>query len=224
MTIIMVFDATHANINALPDNSLAALYTTGSPDIKATPQDFKNHPNAIHIVQDFGSDDTGDFLDCELGAATPQDCAIWLPNARASYHVVKRPGQRWPGIYASMNKLTPVANALVAANISNVPLWVADWGLAQAIAIQDIMNATQPFPIVGMQIQNLGLDDFSLFSSEYLDTTAHAVSAIPPMPPGPWNNARAWDWKMVATMGTGLDGLFHAFMLNPQRNDWKKLA
>jgi hypothetical protein len=187
MSITFVYDATHANINAIPKGALAALYTTEtknangtSPGIKASLQDFINHPNAIHICQDHGSDTMADMLDSELGAADPGDCPVWVEKARANYNSHARPGQRWPGIYTALNTLTAIANELVAAKLTNVPLWIAHWGVSDATATSDILNASGPFPIVGMQIQNLGLDDFSLFSSTYLaNVSGHMPTKFP---------------------------------------------
>lgn len=177
MSIILVLDATHQNIGAIPMGTLAALYTTGSPDIKATSLDFQNHPNAIHICQDFGSDDTADILDMENGAATPDDVANWLPKARASFNSVKRPGQRWPGVYLSRSRVTEQANVFVTKRLTNVPLWIAQWGEPQMSAIAEIVAAAGPWPIVGLQIRNQGVDDFSVFSSDWINRR----STVPPV-------------------------------------------
>src|ERR1700757_214985 len=106
ITPVMVLDATHSNVKVIPAGILAALYTTGSSDIKATQADFNAHPNAIHIVQDHGSDTTADVIDMEFGAATPQDVVNWLPKARNAFNNATRPGQRWPGVYLSLSRLT----------------------------------------------------------------------------------------------------------------------
>ena len=169
ITVVQVFDATHSNISHIPVGVLAALYTTGSVDIRATDNDFKNHPNAIRICQDNGSDDTADILDMETGAATPQNVIDWLPRARHSFNTNKRPGQRWPGVYLSLSRLTEMANDLVSAHDSNVPLWIAEWGLDQVSALTNIQSANGPFPTVAFQIKNLGTMDFSLFSNDWLN-------------------------------------------------------
>lgn len=179
MSITFVLDATHANIDAIPMGTMAALYTTGSPDIKATPQDFINHPNAIHICQDNGSDDTADFLDMENGAATPQDVANWLPKARASFAATKRPGQRWPGVYLSRSRVTEQANVFVTRNLTDVPLWIAQWGDPETLAIAELVNASGPWPVVGLQIRNQGVDDFSVFSTEYINRVAKVIIRRP---------------------------------------------
>ncbi len=221
MSIVIVDDSTHRNVGALPVGVLAALYTTGSPDIRATAQDFANHPKAIHICQDHGSDVTADILDSETGAATPADCAKWVPKARAAFNAHVRPGQRWPGIYASLSSLTPIANALVAAKLINVPLWVAEWGLPQTTAISDIVNASGPYPIVGMQIKNLLAFDFSLFSSTWLDKSASFPKAT--IPPGQWKDPHEWTWKSAVSLaGLGLDGIHHLFVFDPNTGLWVK--
>lgn len=223
MSIVIVDDATHANVGALPNGVLAALYTTGSANIKATPTDFANHPKAIHVCQDNGSDVTADILDSEVGAASPQDVANWIPKARAAFNSNKRPGQRWPGCYASLNNLPPIANALVAAKLTDVPLWVAQWGLATVTAIADIVNASGPYPIVGMQIKNLNAYDFSLFSSTWLDRVSGSPSVKPTIPPGQWNNPIQWTWNGPVTLsGIGMNGAHYVFIFNPDTGLWVK--
>jgi len=224
MSITFVRDATHLNINSIPAGMLAALYTTGSADIKATPADFQRHPDAIHICQDFGSDDTADILDVEDFAATPNDAALWVPRARHSFITNKRPGQRWPGIYASLSRITAVANAMVNANLGNVPLWIANWGMLQAAAIDQIVRGMQPFPPIAFQIRNDVTTDFSVFSTEWLNKRSGAIVAIKPtIPPGPWNDAHAWDWKDATLTGIGLDGRLHTFVYNPGTGLWTKV-
>lgn len=181
MTITVAKDVTHSEIGTLSAGILAALYTTGSVDIKATSEDFANHPNAVRICQDFGSDDTADILDMENGAATPQDCAIWIPKARAAFNAAKRPGQRVPGIYASLSRLPDVANAFVSANITNVPLWVAEWGIAVTVA-EDIVNAASgPFPIIGLQYKNEANDDLDVFSTAWLNNRSKMATPNQPV-------------------------------------------
>lgn len=169
MSITFVLDATHQNVGVIPAGTLAALYTTGSPDIKATQQDFANHPNAIHIVQDHGSDVTADIIDMENGAATVLDVINWLPKARGAFNNATRIGQRWPGVYLSRSRVTEQANAFVNARLTNVPLWIAQWGDPETMAIAELVNANGPWPVVGLQIRNQGADDFSVFSSDWLN-------------------------------------------------------
>lgn len=182
MSISFVLDATHQNIGSIPAGTIAALYTTGTPDIRATPADLARNPNAIRICQDHGSDDTADILDMENGAATPQNVVDWLPKARHSFNTNKRHGQRWPGVYLSRSRVTEQANALVKANLSNVPLWIADWGEAQITAIGELVAATGPFPIVGLQIRNQVVNDFSVFSDAWLNKRSGMATPTHPNP------------------------------------------
>lgn len=223
MSITFVRDATHRNVNSLPPGILAALYTTGSPDIKATPDDFAKHPNAIRICQDHGSDDTADILDVEDFAATPADTAIWVPKARHSFMTNKRPGQRWPGCYMPRSLITPVANALTNAGITDVPLWIAHPGMPQTDAIAEIAAAAGPFPIIAFQIRFDTTTDLDVVSTQWLNKRSGVVMATKAqMPPGPWNDAHAWDWKEVVTAGIGLDGKLHMFAFDPAKGTWTK--
>ena len=223
MSITFARDATHLNIKAIPAGMLAALYTTGSRDIKATADDFATHPNCVRICQDHGSDITADILDMEIGAANPLDCVVWITKARMSFNNVMRPGQRWPGIYASLSRITELANAFVTAKITNVPLWIAEWGLGQGIAINQIESASGPFPIIGFQIRNDGASDFDIFSTEWLNNRSKMPSSITPMvPPGQWNDPKVWEWKDATMIGIGLDGKLHSFKFDPATGQWTK--
>jgi len=215
-------DATHRNVGAIPKGTMAALYTTGSPDIKATPQDFANHPNAIHICQDHGSDPTADIIDMENGAATPQDAVNFINNARHSFWNVNRAGQRWPGIYLSRSRVTEQANALVAAKLTQVPLWVAQWGEPQMSAVAEIAHANGPFPIIALQIRNQGVDDFSVFSTEWINAVSKKGIVKATIPPGQWKNPNEWTWRSAIVSGIGLDNKQHAFQFAPGTGQWTK--
>lgn len=222
MSITFVLDATHRNVGAIPKGTLAALYTTGSPDIKATQQDFANHPNAIHICQDHGSDLTADIIDMEKGAATPQDAVNFINGARHSFWNVQRPGQRWPGIYLSRSRVTEQTNALVAAKLTQVPLWIAQWGDPQTIAIAEIAHTSGPFPVIGLQIRNQNVDDFSVFSTEWINAVSKHGLPKAMVPPGQWKNPKEWTWKSVIESGIGLDNKQHAFKFDPTTGQWIK--
>ena len=89
VTPVLVFDATHDNIGALPAGAQVAGYTTGTgTHIRWTAADFAAHPGAVRIDQDpAASDPTADVLDIEAGAATPASAPGWVrrawPAARA---------------------------------------------------------------------------------------------------------------------------------------------
>lgn len=224
MSITFARDATHRNVNSIPPGILAVLYTTGSLDIKATPADFARHPDAVRVCQDHGSDITADILDVEDFAATPQDAVNWLPKARDAFNRNLRPGQRWPGLYMNRSTLTPVANALTGANLTNVPLWIAHPGMPQTDAIAQIAAAAGPFPVIGFQILFEVSTDFNVFSSEWLNKRSGQIMPVKPtMPPGPWNDPKQWDWKDAMIVGVGEDGRLHSFTYNPGTGLWTKV-
>lgn len=182
MSEVVGIDATHANIGQLPSGLQYAGYSTGSPDVRWTPQDWAAHPGALRICQDQGATDaTADYLDVERFAATNAEAAGWYRRALMSYRAATRPGQRWPGIYTSQSNVTPLVNALISGGVTSGPkLIIARWDLLATVEdIQRIAETSGPFQIVGMQIINAGAFDVDLFSAVWLG----AVSRLPvPVP------------------------------------------
>lgn len=174
MSIVVGYDATHANIAHIPRGAQAAGYTTGSADIAWTAADWAAHPGAIRIDQDASaSDPTADVLDVEAGAATFGDCPGWAKRAIADFDAVKRPGQRWPCIYASSSNLTNVANALIAGGITKgVYLWVAQWSLDQSEALALLTSAGGPFPVAGVQFASNDFTDHDVWSKAWVDNVS----------------------------------------------------
>lgn len=170
----VVYDATHENIGSLPQNASYAGYVTGSPQIQWTPDDWKKYPDAVRIDQTpVGTpwDVTADGDDYESGAVALSE----LPNRAklriASFQNATRPGQRLPFIYMSANNVSAVVNELVNNNVkSGVGLWVANWNLSEPQAVADVIAASGPFPIIGVQFTNSGPYDISVFSVHYLVT------------------------------------------------------
>lgn len=184
MSIQIAFDCIRANIGSAPAGLLAG-YTTGSPDIRWTAADWAAHPGAVRIDQDAAaSDGTADVLDVEAGAATVAEVPGWSKRALASYHAGTRPGQRRPLIYMSQVNVTPVANVLTAAAMADgsVGLFIADWDLTQAQAVAEVLAASGPFPVSGLQFKNAGLFDIDVFSSAWLNARSGPHSA--PVPAG----------------------------------------
>lgn len=182
MSEVVGIDVTHANIGQLPPGLQYAGYSTGSPDIKWTPEDRVAHPGALMICQDAGATDaTADYLDVERFAATNAEAAGWYRRALMSYRAAIRPGQRWPGIYTSQSNVTPLANALITGGVTSGPkLIIARWDLLATV--EDILRITEasgPFPIVGMQIINAGAYDVDLFSAAWLATVSRLPAPVP---------------------------------------------
>jgi hypothetical protein len=218
---IMGADATAQNINSLPKGLLPVGYSTGTPDVMWTTQDFDNHPGALRICQDNGSDETADYIDVESGAATYQDAAVWYPKALQSYETGQRPGQRWPGMYVSMSNVTALANELVAAKITAGPkLIIAKWGTAATSADAVIAAASGPYPIVGMQIADVGVYDLDVYSESWVNEVSK--TPLPAAPPGQWSDDN-WDWKDAVITGIGLDGELISFAFNPATGSWTRL-
>jgi len=180
MSITLVYDATHANVSHLPPGQ-AAGYTTGSPGIKWSPSDWAAHPGAVRICQDItASDITADILDVESGAATNAISGKWYQSALASFSKGARPGQRHPALYTSAANVTPLVNALITAGVNAGPgLWVANWNLSDAQATAEVIAASGPYPIIGVQYASGEYYDSSCFASAWLNTVSHAPSQGP---------------------------------------------
>lgn len=169
MSIVAGFDCTHANIDKLPHGVQAAGYTTGSSGIAWTPADWKAHPGAVRIDQDASaSDPTADVLDVENFAATPGDCPGWVTRAIRDFRAGRRPGQRWPAIYVNGSNITAVANALSAAKITGIGLWLAKPGEGKPVAIDQVNNASGPYPLIGVQFSFGQFMDADIWSSSWL--------------------------------------------------------
>ena len=178
MSIVIGYDATHANIGSLPTGAQAAGYSTGSGGVPWTAQDWAAHPGALRICQDpEASDTTADYLDVEQGAAVTGACARWAKAALAAWNAGSRPGQRKPAVYMSASNVTSVVNALIAGGArSGVGLVVANWNLAQAQAAAQVAAASGPFPIVGVQFHDPGPYDINVYSAEWLGDVSGKVA------------------------------------------------
>jgi hypothetical protein len=194
LSIQIAYDCIRANIGRAPAGLLAG-YATGSSDICWTAADWAAHPGAVRIDQDpAASDDTADVLDVESGAATLADVPGWSKRALASYRGRKRPGQRSPIVYCSQVNVTPVANVLTGAGLADgsVGLFIANWNLSQVQAVAEVLAASGPFPVHGLQFQNAGSFDIDVFSSAWLDARS-----------GPARQAYGAPRNLTVRAGTG---------------------
>lgn len=168
--IVDAFDATAANFDMLPTHGYHVGYTTGTSDIQWTSGMWARYPRAVRICQDAGATDkTADVVDIERGAATIADAVAWYPEALANFRNGTRPGQRWPACYASMNNITPLANAFIAAKITSGPcLFIADWNNDLASAIAELTHAGGPFPEIGRQFESREFYDCDVLSLAWL--------------------------------------------------------
>ena len=219
MSITVAHDVTHANIGSAPAGQLAG-YCTGTSDIAWTAQDWLNHPGAVRIDQspvNTALDELADILDVENGAARPANCAPWSRAAAANFTGNHRPGQREPAIYCSASAVTSVVNALVSGGVkSGVGLWIANWNLTEAQAIADVLNASGPFPVIGIQLNDTapGPSDTDVFSVAWLtNQSGVAGSIIQGGDSGPAVAAAQKLLKVTADglFGTGTLGAVRAF-------------
>lgn len=226
-------DATGSNLAHLPAGfAVLAGYSTGSEGIPWSAEQWAAHPDAIRIDQspaDTAADETADLLDYENGAATLADVAPWALAAQSAYARAARPGQRHPAIYASLDNLTPVCNALAAARVTGAGLVVADWNDTKDAAIAALQASSGPYPVVGVQYADEGLYDLDVFLASWVNTRSAkkaaqpAPAAKPAVPPGQWDNPAAWTWAEVTITGTGLDGHMYAFAYSKAANTWAKV-
>ena len=187
MELVTVYDCISANLGhfQIPPGVFMMGYATGSGAVPWTGQQFTEHPGAIRVDQspaDTPQDETADVLDVEPLAATIADVPIWVHAAWTSYRAGRRPGQRTPTIYVEESELTPAANTLNAAGITNgVNLFLSKpMSATEAYAL--LNAAGGPFPIVGVQYEFNQLFDVSVVSKEWLDNVSKLPVNSPPKP------------------------------------------
>jgi len=174
------YDITSANYSHRPLAGQPAFYSTGSPEIKATPAMWNAYPGALRIDQANGSDDTADIFDCEKGCYNATQVASRVTVAINTFKLATRPGQRWPAVYVSRNgpagyNPTDVVNACNSAGLAkqSIGLVIADWDGSRAKAMTEVGNsvpgANNPYPVVGRQYLNAGIYDLDIFSVPWLD-------------------------------------------------------
>jgi peptidoglycan hydrolase-like protein with peptidoglycan-binding domain len=200
--VVVGYDATRTAIPQLPPNAqVYAGYSTGIGFVPWTEADFAAHATALgpclRIDQDpSASDPTADYLDVENGAATIADCPGWVQRAQSDFAAARRPGQRSPAIYMSASNVTAVVNELVNAGInSGVGLVVANWSITEGTAIQDVLGASGPFPIVAVQFADPGPYDINVYSTDWLasqsglDWTEQMIMTLPTLQKGSQDKA-----------------------------------
>jgi hypothetical protein len=226
MTTAVVYDATGGNFGHLPAGD-AAGYVTGSDGVPWTAAQFAERPGAVRIDQSPAGtvwDATADVDDYENGAVQLGELAGRAKARLAAFTSGARPGQRQPAVYCSRGNVTPVVNALIAGGVTaGVGLWIADWDNSQAQAEQEVNAASGPFPVIGRQFQDNGDYDTSVFSAAWLAkvSAAPAAPVVPQVPPGQWNDPRAWSWRSVLITGQGLNGVMYTFTYDPATGQWR---
>jgi hypothetical protein len=171
VSITIAYDAMHANVGKLPKGAQTAGYVTGSGEVMWTAADWAAHPDAVRIDQsplDTELDEMADVLDFENGAATLASLVPWAQAALRNYRSGARPGQRSPLVYCDGSSVTPVANALTAGKVTGVGLFIAKWSDTLTQALEEVVTASGPFPVSGIQFASPGPYDIDVFSSSWL--------------------------------------------------------
>lgn len=204
MTLVWGWDATHSNLGGVPGGQ-GAGYTTGTPDIKWTPDDWASHPGAVRIDQDAAdSDPSADVLDVETGAATPASAPEWTRRALIARDASSRPGQRWPAIYCSLSVVPAVAEAIATNPSGGLPvLWVAHWGITMDDAARLIGTQISGLTVVGVQFANRGAYDSDVFDAAWLAAVSDGpVTPVEP-PSSPTLTERLTTMPELAQGATG---------------------
>jgi hypothetical protein len=221
----VVYDTTGGNFAHLPAGD-AAGYVTGSAGVAWSAEQFTEKPGAVHIDQTPAGtvwDATADVDDYENGAVALNELAPRARARMAAFNGGLRPGQRKPAVYCSRSNVTPVVNALIAAGVtSGIGLWIADWNSNEPEATAEVAGSSGPFPVIGRQYVSNGTYDTSVFSQAWLNDVSVAAAATvkPELPPGQWNDPRAWTWRDAMIIGQGLNGAMYAFLYNPASGKW----
>jgi hypothetical protein len=219
-TVIAGYDCMGSNVDKLPAGQ-AAGYSTGSDGIPWTQEQANTRDKPYPLIWIDQSPTveaielTADVYDIETGAVTPAQIPGIITQARQNYNDAKRPGQRWPAVYCNQSTLTTVANELVAAKLTDVPIWLAVPGRSYADASAQITGASGPFPVIGQQYAWDTYYDFDLWSMEWLATVSHVVKPAPeptpdpkPVTPSPSiTKLPGGYWEFPVTLiGRGIDG------------------
>ena len=207
---VVAYDAIASNVGSLPHGAQQyAGYATGSGPVPWTEEQFQQHATALgpclRIDQDPGaSDPTADILDVERGAATVADAPWWAKRALADFKSARRPGQRSPAIYCSASTVSAVVHSLISGGVtSGVGLVVANWSLTEAQAVADVLAASGPFPIVGIQFTDAGPYDVSVLRTDWLANQSGKPAPKPePVPP----SIPAWQEELMNALPTLAEG------------------
>jgi hypothetical protein len=173
MTLATVtgYDVTSENYYHRPATGQPAFYVTGTPDIIATPVMRSTYPTAILINQSSTDQNViADMYDVETGALTPAQVPSLIQSARTAR--LSGNGRRNPGVYVNQSNKTAVVNELVAASLTNVPLWVADYDLTVDEATTLLQASSGPYPIVGYQYSDAGYFDEDVWLTSWVDAVS----------------------------------------------------
>lgn len=186
MTLVWGWDATHSNLGGVPAGQ-GAGYTTGTPDIQWTAEDWAAHPGAVRIDQDASGDDaTADVIDDEPGADSDTGSVGWYKRALAAFNAGTRPGQRRPAFYRDLDGVPELAAAVDAAGLGQgLPLWLAHWGISMDAASALIGTMIDGFRVIGVQFANRGAFDADVWDAAWLAAVSGGPTIVPEPPSTP---------------------------------------
>lgn len=205
------YDATTTNQHLLPRGAQWAGYTTG-PGVEWTPQQLDEQKGTVRICQDASlSDATADVADIEFLAGTVGGVPGWVIRAREAIQKGERPGQRkMPCAYQSASWVTSVVNSLIRNHITGgVGLWIAHFGVPEAQAIQEVLMAAGPFPVVGFQYSDNGDNgayDEDVFSTAWLADTVGGPTPPPVNLPPTLLEGDTGGWVSVCQRALNMHG------------------
>jgi hypothetical protein len=223
MTIETVngWDATGANLHLVPpgEGKWGGGYLTGLDGVAWSAAQMAEFPDAVMYDQapkNTPFNTTCDAFDMETNAVTIADLVPGLNAARANYNAGVRPGQRWPAVYASWDSKTQVVNDLINGGITACPLILADYDFTLDNAINQVSEATGPFPVIGFQYSNKGgggAYDLTVFSLSWLNARSKKMGTpTTPTDPTPQSFVIAGvpgKWRLgtpLLVMGLGPEG------------------
>lgn len=179
-TVVDMVDVTSGSLPHIPRNMerhrvKLAGYTTGTPDIRWTAEDWRTHSAAVvRIDQSAGTDPrSGNVKDIERGASTIAEAIQWAKNRRnLNLHST---------FYISAGMLVECENAVQAAGLADwVTYWVADWSLSRERAIQELGGR-----IVAIQYASPGTNPGTVIPGTRL--TLHEANADLSVTVANWN-------------------------------------
>jgi hypothetical protein len=185
--IVNGWDATSKNEPAAPPGQ-GGGYTTGTPDVRWTGEQWKRHPGAVRICQDAGATDTtADELDIETGAATGADVPGWTKAARDACRAGTRPGQRYPAVYVDLSNLPGVAAVTDTMPAGQRPhLHLAHWGIGMDAARALIGTVQSGLYVTGVQFASHDTYDSDCWLQAWLESVSVKPEPVTTPPPPDW--------------------------------------
>jgi hypothetical protein len=145
----VMIDTIHDDVGNIPVNTpKVAGYITGTPDIRWTNADWDRFPHSgkVRINQDGSTDvseaGVADVADYEPGAFSEAQVLEWVKLRKHSHLAC--------AVYVAASNQASLTNALREAGHTGVDLWVANWDLSEAEAV-NLLTTSGNYPVVAVQ-------------------------------------------------------------------------